>query len=79
MTKRVVLVTGASSGIGQACARSLAGRGFRVYGTSRHTVLEASGVSPSAEGSVTMLAVDVGEDRSVAQGVETILEAVINL
>jgi NAD(P)-dependent dehydrogenase (short-subunit alcohol dehydrogenase family) len=73
MTKRVVLVTGASSGIGQACARSLAGRGFCVYGTSRHTVLEASGVSPIAEGSVRMLAVDVGEDQSVAQGVETIL------
>lgn len=32
---RVVLVTGASSGIGQSCAELLARRGHRVYGASR--------------------------------------------
>ena len=31
----VVLITGASSGIGKACAGYLAGKGLTVYGTSR--------------------------------------------
>ena len=34
-TGRVALVTGASSGIGEAAARALVGAGFTVYGTSR--------------------------------------------
>jgi short-subunit dehydrogenase len=33
--ERVVLVTGASSGIGACCAAYLSGRGYRVYGASR--------------------------------------------
>ena len=34
-TDRAALVTGASSGIGEAAARALVGAGFTVYGTSR--------------------------------------------
>ncbi|MCB2089017.1 MAG: SDR family NAD(P)-dependent oxidoreductase [Sphingomonadaceae bacterium] len=34
---RIALVTGASSGIGEACARSLIGSGWRVIGTGRRT------------------------------------------
>ncbi|MCK7486228.1 MAG: SDR family NAD(P)-dependent oxidoreductase [Bacillus subtilis] len=37
----VVLVTGATSGLGKACAERLAAGGFRVYGTGRNP--EASG------------------------------------
>ena len=33
---RVVLITGASSGLGLAQGRLLAARGFRVYGTARN-------------------------------------------
>jgi NAD(P)-dependent dehydrogenase (short-subunit alcohol dehydrogenase family) len=34
--QKVVLITGASSGIGQACAEYLARNGWRVFGTSRN-------------------------------------------
>src|ERR1700722_13468492 len=64
---RVVLVTGVSSGIGLACATHLAGRGFRVYGTSRR----AAGNPVS---NVTMLTADVTDDRSVSEAVAAVLE-----
>jgi NAD(P)-dependent dehydrogenase (short-subunit alcohol dehydrogenase family) len=67
--RRVVLVTGASSGIGLACASHLAGRGFRVYGTSRRAAAGAG-----APGDVTMLAADVTDDCSVEQAVAKVLE-----
>jgi NAD(P)-dependent dehydrogenase (short-subunit alcohol dehydrogenase family) len=66
--QRVVLVTGASSGIGQSCARLFAARGQRVFGTSRHPEHHA------VEG-VEMVAMDVTSDDSVARGVEAVLAA----
>jgi len=66
--RRVVLVTGASSGIGLACATHLAGRGFRVYGTSRRPALSA------ALFNVTMLTTDVTDEGSVEQAVATVLD-----
>ena len=65
--KRVVLVTGASSGIGLACATHLAGRGYRVYGTSRRP-------GAGQAGSLAMLAADVTDDGSVEQAVATVLD-----
>ncbi|MGI4847717.1 MAG: SDR family NAD(P)-dependent oxidoreductase, partial [Janthinobacterium lividum] len=56
---RVVLVTGASSGIGRACAEHLHARGFRVYGTSRRAALEDSG------NGFAILRMDVDQDASV--------------
>ena len=66
--RRVVLVTGASSGIGRSCAEYLAGRGLRVFGASR-SVPEGSGA-----GSVTSLAMDVRDEGSVARAVAILLE-----
>jgi len=61
--KRVVLITGASTGIGACCAALLAERGYRVYGGARSPIT-APGVQP--------LTLDVTDDLSVAGAVETI-------
>jgi NAD(P)-dependent dehydrogenase (short-subunit alcohol dehydrogenase family) len=64
--RRVVLITGASSGIGQACARRLARRGYRVFGTSRWP-------QAGAEEPFEMIAMDVTDADSVQEGVATIV------
>jgi NAD(P)-dependent dehydrogenase (short-subunit alcohol dehydrogenase family) len=64
---RVVLVTGASSGLGQCIARTLAARGHRVFGTSRKPVAD--------DGAVRMLALDVDDDASVSRCVGAVLAA----
>ena len=72
----VVLVTGASSGFGQAIAQELRLRGHRVYGTSRN---------PAAAGDCgPLVAMDVNDDASVAASVAHVLadagriDAVVN-
>jgi NAD(P)-dependent dehydrogenase (short-subunit alcohol dehydrogenase family) len=66
--QQVVLVTGASSGIGAATAALLAERGHRVFGTSRTPRADA------APGDVEMIALEVGSDASVAACVDALLE-----
>lgn len=66
-TSGVVLITGASSGIGRETANYLAGKGFRVYGTSRRAAPE--------DLPVTMLRMDVTDDESVRAGVAHVLSA----
>lgn len=63
---KVVLVTGASSGIGQAIAARLAGDGWRVFGASR------SGAPIGVPG-VEMIALDVDDDASVERAVAALL------
>ena len=76
---RVVMVTGASGGIGKACAEHLGKRGFRVYGTSRGA---ADGISKA--GSFSMVRMDVTDPASVAGAVGLVagregrVDAVIN-
>src|SRR6266480_6379391 len=63
---QTVLVTGASSGIGQSTARLLAERGFTVFGTARKP-------DPKKRESFTMLALDVRSDDSVRACVEQVV------
>lgn len=65
-TKPVALVTGASSGIGEATAYRLSEAGYQVYGTSRRG--ESSEQRP-----YTMLALDVTNDDSVASAVSEVI------
>jgi NAD(P)-dependent dehydrogenase (short-subunit alcohol dehydrogenase family) len=67
-TDRVALVTGASSGIGEAAASALVGAGFTVYGTSRRT---AAG---GERDGVVFLPLDVTDDDSVAGAVRQVLD-----
>jgi NAD(P)-dependent dehydrogenase (short-subunit alcohol dehydrogenase family) len=72
---QVVLITGASRGIGAACARLLAQGGHRVFGTSRQG--GADRLSQPVDrgcGSVEMIPMDVDSEASVHAGVTYILE-----
>lgn len=62
------LVTGASSGIGQACAEALRDAGFDVVGTSRR-----GDAAPHPAG-VDMLALDMGDPASIADAAARVLE-----
>jgi NAD(P)-dependent dehydrogenase (short-subunit alcohol dehydrogenase family) len=66
-TQRVVLITGASSGVGQCTARLLSERGDKVFGTSRHPA-RADRI-PGVE----ILSLDVRADASVLACVDDIV------
>jgi NAD(P)-dependent dehydrogenase (short-subunit alcohol dehydrogenase family) len=63
----VVLITGASSGVGHSTARLLAQRGYKVFGTSRNP----NTAEPAA--AVDMLPLDVRADDSVRACVEGVV------
>jgi NAD(P)-dependent dehydrogenase (short-subunit alcohol dehydrogenase family) len=64
--QRVVLITGASSGVGQSTARLLSQRGYTVLGTSRNSA------NAESLAGVEMLSLDVRADDSVQACVEAV-------
>jgi len=68
--ENVVVVTGASSGIGNACATYLAKHGYKVYGTSRNP----SAYSKKADEFFDLIQMDITDDASVNKGIASVLE-----
>lgn len=68
--KKVALITGASSGIGESAAILLQNAGFKVYGAARRVDkmkdLESKGIST--------IALDITNDESIVNCVNTIIE-----
>jgi NAD(P)-dependent dehydrogenase (short-subunit alcohol dehydrogenase family) len=64
---KVVLITGASSGIGKTCCEYLAGLGMTIYGASR-SLPDGDG------GKFKTLRMDVTDDASVRDGIKKIQE-----
>jgi NAD(P)-dependent dehydrogenase (short-subunit alcohol dehydrogenase family) len=65
LANKVILITGASAGIGAATAARLSRAGARVFGTSRNPAVSQPGV--------TMLQMDVRDAQSVAACVDAVI------
>jgi NAD(P)-dependent dehydrogenase (short-subunit alcohol dehydrogenase family) len=63
----IVFITGASSGIGKACAGYLAAKGFTVYGASRKSI--------ETTDNIRFLQMDVTQPDTVQKAVQTIIAA----
>jgi len=70
MEKKVILITGASSGIGKSAARELAEAGHIVYGAARR-VDQMEDLRPSGVG---VIALDVTDHPAIEKAVDQILE-----
>lgn len=66
-TGKVILITGGSSGLGQAMCKRFAAKGHRVYGTGRKVEQGAT------DQGAMLLHMDITDDASVKSGVDEVL------
>jgi NAD(P)-dependent dehydrogenase (short-subunit alcohol dehydrogenase family) len=70
-----VVITGASTGIGRACAIELDRRGFHVFAGVR-TASAAEQLRAEASARLTLVVIDVTEADTIAAAAKTVAEAV---
>jgi short-subunit dehydrogenase len=70
MTKKVALITGASSGIGEDAALRFKKAGYEVYGVARRV----ERMQHLADEGIHVFSMDLTDDESVVQGVKRIVE-----
>jgi len=71
MENKVIVITGASSGIGKSSAAYLASKGYTVYGTSRHASLPPKS---NDSDSFFMIKMDIDDDVSVNKAIQYIIK-----
>ena len=71
---RVVLITGASSGMGKITAEYLAGKGYKVYGAARSFMKPADNLEESNSNKPIEIYMDVTNDESVKEAIDYILK-----
>ena len=71
MKPKVILITGASSGIGYNTAKMLAEQGHKVYGAARRV----EKIEPLASCGVVALKMDVTDQASMEAGVQQVIDA----
>ncbi len=72
---KAVVITGASSGIGRACALALDNNGFRVFAGVRKDA-DGAALQAEASGPLTPVHIDVTEEESITAMVERVGAAV---
>ena len=70
MKQKIILITGASSGIGFDAAQTLARQGHKVYAAARRTEL----MQPLKADSITPLSLDVTDEESMQRCVQAVLD-----
>ncbi|MBN2852971.1 MAG: SDR family oxidoreductase [Clostridia bacterium] len=67
MDKKVIFITGGSSGIGRSCAEYLAAKGHTVVATTRHDVVKQE--EKVGQGSILMVTLDVTKPDTISEAV----------